>query len=83
MYGKAIMCRTEKYKYVCRLYEEDELCDLEKDPHEVSNCIRFKEYKGILLSMKERLISHYLNTCDVVPFEKDARIEKGDGIFKY
>ncbi len=35
--GKAIMCRTRDYKYVRRLYEEDEFYDLKKDPCELHN----------------------------------------------
>ncbi len=30
-HGKATMCRTDRYKYVHRLYELDELCDLAHD----------------------------------------------------
>ena len=31
------MCRTERYKYVRRLYERDELYDLAADPGETRN----------------------------------------------
>lgn len=74
--GKAIMCRTKKYKYVRRLYEEDELYDLQKDPSEQRNEINNPEYKEIILDMKERLLTHYQDTCDVVPMEKDQRMDQ-------
>ena len=73
--GKAVMCRTADYKYVRRLYEEDELYDLKKDPQEVNNVIHSTEYREIAVNMKERLLNFYQDTCDVVPFQKDARME--------
>lgn len=36
---KATMCRTKAFKYVHRLYEQDELYDLEKDPQELTNVV--------------------------------------------
>ena len=36
---KAVMCRTRDYKYVKRLYESDELYDLNADPGETNNRI--------------------------------------------
>ncbi|HIT90692.1 MAG TPA: sulfatase-like hydrolase/transferase [Candidatus Merdenecus merdavium] len=74
--GKAIMCRTKKYKYIRRLYEEDELYDLVKDPKELQNEIDNPEYKEVLMGMKEDLLTHYQDTCDVVPIKKDQRMEK-------
>ena len=75
--GKAIMCRTEEYKYIRRLYEKDEFYDLIKDPDETNNRINDPEYGVIIARLKERLLEHYMDTCDVVPFHKDARMEKG------
>ena len=70
---KAVMCRTEEYKYVVRLYEQDELYDLEKDPLEEDNVISSPDYSAILQNMKERLLRFFLETCDAVPFESDRR----------
>ena len=64
---KAIMCRTRDYKYVRRLYETDELYDLRSDPHEVNNRIHDPKMSGVLAELKDRLLSHYLETSDVVP----------------
>ncbi len=74
--GKAIMCRTKEYKYIKRLYESDEFYDLRKDPSEINNRITDPSYREIILQLKERLLEHYINTCDVVPFEKDLRMDK-------
>lgn len=74
--GKATMCRTRDYKYIRRLYEEDEFYDLVKDPHEQNNKIADPEYREIILDMKERLLTHYQDTCDVVPMNKDQRVDK-------
>lgn len=73
--GKAVMCRTADYKYIRRLYEEDEFYDLQKDPQETDNVIHEQEYREAISEMKERLLSFYQDTCDVVPFQKDARME--------
>ncbi|MFW9866414.1 MAG: sulfatase-like hydrolase/transferase [Candidatus Thorarchaeota archaeon] len=75
-HGKAVMCRTKNFKYVRRLYEKDELYDLNKDPEETNNVIEVLEYREILASMKERTLSWYLETCDVVPFETDWRFRQ-------
>jgi arylsulfatase A-like enzyme len=70
---KAAMCRTGRYKYVKRFYDEDELYDLEKDPGEVNNVISDPGYAGILQDLKERMLTWYMETCDVIPFEWDKR----------
>ena len=73
--GKAMMVRTERYKYVRRYYETDELYDLEKDPQELCNRIDDPDYRDVLADMKERALDHMLGTADVVPLEKDTRWE--------
>jgi arylsulfatase A-like enzyme len=69
---KATMCRTESFKYVRRLYEQDELYDLEQDPHELDNRIADPALAQVLFGLKERLLTWYMETCDVVPMELDA-----------
>jgi len=73
--GKAVMIRTMEGKYIRRLYEEDEFYDLKKDSIEVKNEIDNPEYKELIMEMKERLLTHYQDTCDVVPFKKDRRMD--------
>lgn len=70
---KAIMCRTRDYKYVQRLEEQDELYDLNADPAELNNRIADPSLAGVLTELKDRLLTHYLETCDVVPWEIDKR----------
>jgi len=65
-HGKATMCRTTRYKYVRRLLETDELYDLETDPQELYNRIHDPALAGVLSEMKDRLLSFYQETCDVV-----------------
>ncbi len=70
---KAAMCRTEAFKYVRRHYEQDELYDLRKDPQELHNCMADPAYGDVLARLKERLLTWYMETCDVVPYDTDRR----------
>ena len=72
-HSKAVMCRTEDYKYVHRLYESDELYDLNADPAELHNRIDDPSLAGVLAELKERLLTFFLETGDVVPFNSDRR----------
>ena len=72
-HGKASMCRTHTRKYVRRLYESDELYDLERDPDELVNRIDDPAYQQDVLTLRERTLTWYQETCDVVPLESDAR----------
>ncbi|MFX0081206.1 MAG: sulfatase-like hydrolase/transferase [Candidatus Hodarchaeota archaeon] len=78
-HGKAVMCRTKDFKYIRRLYEEDELYDLRSDPEEQINVIDDSKYKDILISLRERMLTWYVETCDVVPFETDWRFRRNKG----
>jgi arylsulfatase A-like enzyme len=73
MHTKAVMCRTERYKYVRRLYESDELYDLETDPGEQHNLVADPAYAGILAQHKERMLHFFMETADVVPHDPDRR----------
>ena len=72
-HSKAVMCRTKEYKYVRRLYESDELYDLRSDPGELHNRIEDPSLADVLAQLKERLLTFYLETCDVVPHDADSR----------
>lgn len=72
-HGKAAMCRDRTHKYVKRLYEKDELYDLERDPNELNNVIGEPGYAETLARLKERMADWYMETCDVVPEERDRR----------
>ena len=70
---KATMIRSKNYKYVHRLYENDELYDLENDPHETKNSINIKNQKSIIEEMRYDLLNWYQETCDIVPYKSDKR----------
>ncbi len=70
---KAAMIRMGNIKYVMRLYEEDELYDLEKDPDELHNIIHDENYAFILSQMKQKMLTWYMETTDIVPNRKDPR----------
>jgi arylsulfatase A-like enzyme len=72
-HSKAVMCRTYDFKYVRRLYESDELYDLRDDPSELNNRIDDPALVGVLAELKDRLLSFYLETGDVVPHDTDRR----------
>ena len=71
--GKATMIRTHRHKYIRRLYEKDELYDLERDPCEVDNRIDDPEYADVLLQLRERMLTWYMETADYVPLKVNAR----------
>ena len=70
---KATMCRTHDFKYIRRLYEGDELYDLRTDPQETHNVIADPAYADVVATLKERMLTWYMETCDVVPFDTDQR----------
>jgi arylsulfatase A-like enzyme len=70
---KAVMCRTHDYKYVRRLYEQDELYDLRADPGECVNRIDDPALADVQRAMQDRLLDFLLATGDVVPPTLDRR----------
>ena len=70
---KATMCRTKTHKYIRRLYEKDELYDLQADPLEEHNVIDDPAYRDVLQKLKDRMLRWYMETCDVVPQKTDSR----------
>jgi arylsulfatase A-like enzyme len=70
---KAVMIRTREFKYVKRLYEEDELYDLRSDPAEQVNRIHDRSLSNELAVLKENLLNFFVETCDVVPYDTNKR----------
>ena len=70
---KAVMCRTEDYKYVYRLYEQDELYDLKSDPHEQNNRIHDPALASVKSELERRLLRFMVETADNVPLKADRR----------
>lgn len=75
-HGKATMLRDSRYKYVSRLYEPDELYDLQADPDEKTNRIDDPALEPVKTRMQYRLMKWYQRTCDTVPFDFDARVSE-------
>lgn len=70
---KAVMCRTQEYKYVYRLYERDELYDLIHDPGEQENRIDDPALAAVRGHLQARLLQHLVETGDHVPWKTDRR----------
>ena len=73
MHTKATMCRNKKFKYIRRAYEKDELYNLIEDPGEINNVIDDPQYASELKELKDKMLSWYQETCDVVPLKSDER----------
>jgi arylsulfatase A-like enzyme len=72
-HGKAVMCRTARYKYVRRLYERDELYDLQADPAELHNRSGDPVLAAVEAQLRDHLLTWFLETGDVVPPDLDRR----------
>jgi arylsulfatase A-like enzyme len=70
---KAAMCRTAECKYVRRLGEEDEFYDLRGDPQETCNLIADPAHAATVNRLRERMLTWFLETGDVVPWKEDRR----------
>ena len=70
---KALMLRNQKYKFVKRLYEEDEFYDLEADPMELNNRIQDPEYASLIREFERKALEFMMETADYVPNRKDKR----------
>ena len=70
-HGKAVMVRSKEFKYVYRLYEQDELYVLSIG--ESKNLIEDEKYAGVVLAMKEKALEWLVRTCDEVPAKRDSR----------
>jgi arylsulfatase A-like enzyme len=72
-HSKAVMCRSRRFKYVRRLYEKHEFYDLQADPGETRNRIDDPALAAEAAWHKERLLTFFLETGDVVPHDLDKR----------
>lgn len=70
------MVRTRDFKYIYRSLGSSEFYDLKKDPEETKNVISDPAYQDVILTLRERMLSWYQRTCDIVPFETDARFSE-------
>lgn len=70
---KAVMIRMGDFKYIERLYELNELYDLNNDPMELNNLAEDKQYTDLILRVQQRLLKFYMETTDFVPNRRDRR----------
>jgi arylsulfatase A-like enzyme len=70
---KGCMIRMGELKYTMRLYEQDELYDLARDPMELTNRINDPDYADRLQALRMRLLQFYMETGDYVPPRMDKR----------
>ena len=71
--GRAMMVRTERWKYVYAPYDRDELYDLADDLRELDNLATDSAYEPVVCRLRERLLRWLLDTADVLPAERDPR----------
>ena len=72
--GKAISLRTERWTYVYRLYEGDELYDRATDPGELRNLSGSPETAPIERELRDRILRWTVETADAVPWDPDPRV---------
>lgn len=73
LHGKAVMVRTERWKYVMRLLERDELYDLRRDPEELHNLVDDPPAQEVAAELRTRIARWFLETGDAVPYRVDPR----------
>jgi len=71
--AKSVMVRTDRYKYILRTADPDELYDLQSDPKELKNLADRPEYSATVSQLRDRILRWYVDTCDTVPLQRDKR----------
>lgn len=71
--GKAVMVRTATHKLIRRLYEPDELYDLQSDPFELHNVYEDPAQAMAKGDLEHRLLETYLETSDITLRDHDRR----------
>jgi len=60
------MLRTDRYKFVYNVPDRNELYDLERDPHELTNLVEHPEYRDLRRELESRLLERMRETDDVI-----------------
>jgi arylsulfatase A-like enzyme len=74
--GRAVAVRTERWTYVYRLYEDDELYDRQTDPAETTNLAAEAALADTVRSLRDEVLSWLVATSDVIRSERDPRMEQ-------
>ena len=72
-HSKGIMMRGERYKYISRVSNQDELYDLVEDPGETTNIIGDPAVADVVRKMQFDMLKWLQYSSDYVPYEFDAR----------
>jgi arylsulfatase A-like enzyme len=70
---RAVMIRSLAFKYIRRAGQPDEFYDLAEDPQELDNRASDPRYAREIARLKDRLLTWYLDTSDIVPRQTDPR----------
>lgn len=73
--GKAVSIRTQRWTYIHRLYEANELYNRENDPRETTNLAGDAEVAEIERSLREQVLDWMLATADTIPWQEDPRFD--------
>ena len=73
--GRAAAIRTAEWTYIARVYEGDELYDRRADPGERVNVWGQAGTEATATALRTRLLEWMLATSDVVPHERDPRMD--------
>lgn len=71
--GLAACIRTDRWSFVHRLYEGDELYDRTADPAETTNLIGDTVHADTVADLRSSLADWYVETSDVIPWKPDPR----------
>jgi arylsulfatase A-like enzyme len=71
--GLATCIRTDRWSFVHRLYEGDELYDRVADPAETTNLIGDPSHSDTVTALRSRLTDWFVETSDVFPWQPDPR----------
>lgn len=75
-HAKGFMIRTDRYKLVLRVNEEDEFYDLVKDPKEMHNVIADPAYASVIRELEKKFRVWLMRTADIVPYQYDRRFSE-------
>jgi arylsulfatase A-like enzyme len=74
--GRAVAMRTDRWTYVYRSCEDDELYDRVADPSETTNLADHPERRAVVADLRDRMLRWLVETSDVIPLdERDPRME--------
>jgi arylsulfatase A-like enzyme len=73
--GRATAVRTDRWTYVYRSSEADELYDRVDDPGETTNVAERSDHAAVVTELRDQLVRWLVETSDVIPRQRDPRIE--------